>query len=147
MYKEHRQLLLLVINFLSIIILGACTNRNRDAFEVIEYHYSDQKWPCIVKKEGEKYLVIDNIRKYTDGKLIAYQGCASEGLNYIDFEKNADYNEDDKKVKKLSIFKNKKQIVFFNEVYNIEDVNKDSIFVKSLNKDKYLVFKGNIPEE
>jgi len=146
MYKEHRQLCLLIISFILIITINSCGNKYQGTFEVIKYHLSEKKWPCVVKFEDKNYFVIDHIRIYNDGKLTAYQGCASEGVYTDDFEKNGEYSKEDEEVKQLLISKKHKQINFFNKIYNIQSVNKDSIYVKLLDKDEYYIFVGNIPE-
>jgi hypothetical protein len=148
MYKEHRQLrqviklltvLLIVINFI------ACTNLYEGDFEVIKYHKSIGKWPCFIKKEKNQYWVIEYKRRYRDGKLIEYEGCASEGLYTLDFQKYADYLNEDKLVKKLSIGRTTKEVKFFNETYPIIKQTKDSVFVKTKIKDEFYVFIGKIP--
>jgi hypothetical protein len=146
MYKKHRQLCLLIISFFLIITFNSCNNKYQGTFEVIKYHFSENKWPCVVKFEDKNYFVIDYIRKYNDGKLVSYQGCASEGIYTDDFEKNGEYSKEDEEVKQLLISKKKNQINFFNKIYNIQSVNKDSIYVKLLDKDEYYIFIGNIPE-
>jgi len=145
MYQKHRQLRLLILFFL-IITFNSCSSKYQGTFEVIKYHLSENKWPCIVKFEDKNYFVIDYIRKYYDGKLIAYQGCASEGIYTDDFEKNGKYSKEDEEVKQLLISKTRNQITFFNKIYNIQRVNKDSIYVKLIDKDEYYIFIGNIPE-
>lgn len=146
MYKEHRQLRQLVISFFLIIIFNSCNNKYQGTFEVIKYHLSEKKWPCVVKFKNKNYFVIDYIRKYNDGKLIAYQGCASEGIYTDNFEKNGEYSKEDEEVKQLLISKKRNQINFFNNIYDIQSVNKDSTYVKSPDKDEYYIFIGNIPE-
>lgn len=145
MYKKQRQLRLLIYFFL-IITFNSCSNKYEGTFEVIKYHLSENKWPCIVKFEDTKYFVIDYIRKYNDGKLVAYQGCASEGIYTDDFEKKGEYSKGDEEVKQLSISKTQNKIIFFNKIFNIQSVNKDSIYVKLLDKDEYYIFIGRIPE-
>ena len=147
MYKgRHRQLRQFAISFFLIIILNSCTNKYQGSFQVVKYHISEKKWPCVVKFENRNYFVIDYIRKYNDGKLIMYQGCASEGIYIDDFEKNGEYSKEDEEVKQLLILKKRNQVIFFNDIYNIQSVNKDSIYVKSPNRDEYYIFIGNIPE-
>lgn len=146
MYKKHILLRYLMISFLLIIIFNSCSNKYQGTFEVIKYHFSEKKWPCIIKFENKNYFVIDYIRKYNDGKLVAYQGCASEGIYLEDFEKNVKYSKEDDEVKQLLISKKQNQIVFFNNIYNIQSTCKDSVYVKSSDKDEYYIFIGNIPE-
>lgn len=146
MYKEQRQSRQLVISFFLIIIFNSCSNKYQGTFEVIKYHLSENKWPCTLKFKDKNYFVIDYIRKYNDGKLVSYQGCASEGIYIDDFEKSGEYSKEDEEVKNLLISKKHKQIIFFNKIYYIESVNKDSIYVKAADKDENYIFVGNIPE-
>lgn len=131
--------LLIAINF------TACTNLYEGNFEVIKYHKSDSKYPCYIKIEDNQYLVIEYKRRYRDGKLIEYEGCASEGLYTLDFQKYADYLNEDKLVKKLSIGRTTKEVKFFNETYPIIKQTNDSVFVKTKIKDEFYVFIGKIP--
>lgn len=148
MYKEHKQLHL-VINILTLVLIAinyiSCTNSYEGNFEVIKFHTSDGIWPCIIKKENNKYLVIDYKRRYKDGKLIEYEGCASEGLYTLDFQNYTDYLKEDELVKKLSIERSEKEVVFFNESYPIINQTKDSVFVKTKIRDEFYVFVGKIP--
>jgi hypothetical protein len=145
MYKEHKRLRQQAISFFLIILLYSCNSSHKGMFEVIKYHKSDYKWPCFLKIQNNKYYVIDNIRRYKDGKLIEYEGCASEGKFVRDFTKSNKYTSEDKKVKKLSIYKKSNQIIFYDEEFQIVQEKKDSVFVKSKSEEKYYVFVGKIP--
>jgi hypothetical protein len=97
------------------------------------------------KKREESILGNRIQKKIRDGKLIEYEGCASEGLYTLDFQKYADYLNEDKLVKKLSIGRTTKEVKFFNETYPIIKQTKDSVFVKTKIKDEFYVFIGKIP--
>ncbi|MFN5774216.1 hypothetical protein, partial [Flavobacterium sp.] len=66
-----------------------------------------------------QYWVIEYKRRYKDGELIEYEGCASEGKYIEDFRKNNNYSNEDELVKNLSIKRTKKEVIFFNEPYSI----------------------------
>jgi len=148
MYKEHKQLrqvnklltvLLIAFNFIS------CTNLYEGDFEVIKYHKSIGKWPCFIKKEKNQYWVIEYKRRYKDGVLIEYEGCASEGKYIENFRENSNYSNEDELVKNLSIKRTKKEVIFFDESYPVIKQTKDSVFVKTKIKDDFYLFIGKIP--
>lgn len=148
MYKEHRQLRQ-VIKLLTVLLIAinfiACTNLYEGDFEVIKYHKSIGKWPCFIKKEKNQYWVIEYKRRYKDGELIEYEGCASEGKYIENFRENNNYSNEDELVKNLSIKRTKKEVIFFDESYPVIKQTKDSVFVKTKIKDEFYLFIGKIP--
>lgn len=145
MYKKLTQLNLLIYIVIVLISFSSCTNVYKGKFEVIKYHKSDGIWSCYIKKEENKYLVIDFKRRYKDGTLIEYEGCASEGKYIENFTRNNDYSREDKLVKNLSIQRTNKDVIYFNETYPIIRQDGDSVFVKTKSTDEYYVFIGEIP--
>jgi hypothetical protein len=139
MLKEQNKWFYLISSFL----LFSCSQYKGD-LTVIKAKYEDvYSYPCTIYDQNKK-LNISNIRKYRDGKLIEYQGCASEGLYTENFESNNEYSKDDLEVKYLSLKRIKKHVMFFNKKYEIEREHMDTIFAKSDVKNEYFIFIGNL---
>lgn len=145
MYKGQKQLKKAISICLISFILFSCNNGYKGKLEVIKYHISNNKWPCYLKKEVDKYLVIDFKRRYKDGVLIEYEGCASEGKYIEDFTKDISYSKEDELVKVLSIQRTENTVIYFDNRYSIVKQTNDSIFVNTKIKNEYYVFVGKIP--
>lgn len=142
MLKKLKRLLNLLLHS-SILFLVLGCSKYEGELTVIETYLPQKEGyvACSINDLSEK-LGIENIWKYKNGKLVQYQGCASEGLYTEDFEKENTYSLEEKKMQRLSIEKNENNVIFFDKKYKIIRINKDSIFTKS--NENIFVFVGNI---
>lgn len=140
MLKELKKLLYLVN---SLIIIVSCNGNYKGDFSIIQADKDFNHSACPVKINQDVFY-IKNIRKYKNGKLFEYQGCASEGLYTENFSKNNTYSKEDELLKNLSVKRRRYVILYLDKSYKIEKEIQDSIFVK-LKKDEFLILVGKIP--
>lgn len=135
-----KQVLCLII---SPLLIASCHNEYPGEIQVLSVLQEDET-PCVLLTDGQR-MSISNIRKYRDGKLVEYQGCASEGFYTENLEDRGGYTSQGLLVKNLSLKLAKEQVVFFGDKYEIARRSGDSIFVKNTMENGYLVFVGSIP--
>jgi hypothetical protein len=139
MLKERKKWFYLINSLLFL----SCSQYKGELIVIQAKYEDDYSYPCTIYYQNKK-LNICNLRKYKDGKLIEYQGCASEGLYTENFESKSEYLKDDIEVEYLSLKRTKKYLVYFDKKYEIEKENMDTIFTKSDLKNEYFIFIGNV---
>ena len=142
MLKELKRLLCLSS---SLLLFASCNNKYSGNFVVIETDRAVNFNACNFVI-GNQTFVIKNIRTYTNGKLVRYQGCTDDGLYTEDFKKGSTYSTEDEAVEKLSISRKKDSINYFDKTFKVINQNKDSTVIE-FKKDIYLIFIGEIPNQ
>lgn len=144
MFNVQKKLLSLVVLVSSNVIMISCNKYKGDFYIINTYYTTNPLCPKYIFHKGRK-LTIENIRKYRNGKLSRYMGCASEGLYTDDFEKEGNYSIEDEDVKNLSVYREGNKILLFSKNYKIINSNRDSLFLEPDKENKYLILVGNVP--
>lgn len=151
MLKEPGRLFYLIRNVSILLICFSCGNPNHGDFYVIESYKKNKDFiklysPDCYIYSNKNTFQIENIFHYVDGELKEVIKPSSESLIYDKFDRERGFPKRYEQYKFLSIAKKQNGILFFNNLYSIQFIKNDSIFVKTNKTDKFLIFVGNIPK-
>lgn len=151
MLKELSRLSYLLRNGSMLLIFFSCEKSHDGDFYAIESHKKNKDFiklysPDCYIYSNKNTFQIENIFHYVDGELIEVKKPSAESLIYDKFDGERGFPERYDKYKFLSIAKRQNGILFFNDLYSIQFIKNDSIFVKTNKADKFLIFVGNIPK-
>ncbi|MFP8895412.1 MULTISPECIES: hypothetical protein [Chryseobacterium] len=150
MLKELNRLLYLSSNIVVLFLLClSCKDSYRGDFYIIESYKKDNNFiklyspDCYIYNKNGVFQ-IENKLHYIDGKLAEVINPSTESLIYYKLGEDGEIPKVYEQYNSLSVKRKGNNIFYLNSSYPIIEERNDSIFVKTKDTGKYLIFIGDI---